>query len=285
MTAEAVVQGQYSESDFISKLCSLDNTREYIPEWFNPGTTLSQCTHDGTKYYDKANDFSLEIPKGAIPEGETITIDIGVALYGPFQYPEGLRPVSPVFWLCVRDKKSFVFLKPVRVTISHFLNLENHDDIESLGLIFLKGDHEMTAQKAYQFQQAQGSSLFELRTQLGVLETTHFCSLCISGKISDELVRHAMFCVHAAIPRVMSPSESSCASFFVTFLLRTCIKTVKEQIPKLNNIMMEKQDFQFHHDEQNPAGMEIYLPLLPPHEWTIGLCFVKKVCITQLLSQ
>jgi hypothetical protein len=215
-----------------------------------------------------------------------------VALYGPFQYPEGLRPVSPVFWLCVRDKKSFVFLKLVRVTISHFLNLENHDDIESLGLVFLKGDHEMNAQKAYQFQQTEGSSLFELHTQHGVLESTHFCSLCISGKISDELIRHAKFCVHAAIPRVMSPSESSrpyfCelhAYFFVTFLLRTCFTTVKEQIPTLNlghNIIVEKQDFQFYHDELKPAAMEIDLPPLPPHEWEIGLMFGKKVMLKDI---
>ena len=73
------------------------NTREYIPTCFNPVATLSQCTHDGRRYYDEHNDFGLEIPAGAIPEGEGITIDIGVALYGPFQYPEGLRPVSPVF--------------------------------------------------------------------------------------------------------------------------------------------------------------------------------------------
>ena len=105
------------------------NTREYIPEWFSPVATLSQCTSDGRHYCDEANDFSLEIPEGAIPEGETVTIDIGVALYGPFQYPEGLRPVSPVFWLCVRDNKLFCFLKPVTVTIPHVLNLKNHNDI------------------------------------------------------------------------------------------------------------------------------------------------------------
>ena len=91
-----------------------NNTREYIPEWFSP---VAQCTHDGRSYFDECNDFGLEIPEGAIPEGESITIDIGVVLYGPFQYPEGLRPVSPVFWVCVRDQKLPQFLKPVKVTI------------------------------------------------------------------------------------------------------------------------------------------------------------------------
>ena len=123
------------------------NTREYIPTCFTPVPTLSQCTHDGRWYYDEHNDFGLEIPAGAIPEGESITIDIAVALYGPFQYPEGLRPVSPVFWVCVCDQKEFQFLKPIKVTIPHCLNLENCDNIESLGLTFLKADHEMNPQQ------------------------------------------------------------------------------------------------------------------------------------------
>ena len=127
------------------------NTREYIPTCFTPVATLSQCTHDGRWYYDEHNDFGLEIPAGAIPEGESITIDIGVALYGPFQYPESLRPVSPVFWVCVRDQKDFKFVKPVKLTIPHCLNLKQYDDIESLGLTFLKGDHEMNPQQMNQF--------------------------------------------------------------------------------------------------------------------------------------
>ena len=285
VTHEKIVQRQCSDSDFISKLSevdSLDNMGECIPEGFNPVTTLLRCAHDGKHYHNEANGFSLEIPEGAIPEGESITIDIGVALYGPFQYPEGLRPVSPVFWLCVRDKKFFSFLRPVRVTISHFLRLENHTDIESLGLAFLKGNHNMNAQKAYQLHQAEGSSLFEPHTQHGVLETTHFCSLCISGKISDELIRHATFCIYAAIPHVISPKEPSHAYFFVTFLLRTCLKTVEKQIKMLrlgSNTLMYKREFQFHQDELKSAAMEIDLPQSSPAEWTIGLFFTETVCV------
>ena len=115
------------------------NTRKYIPASFTPVATLSPCTNEGGYYHNDHNDFVMEIPAGAIPEGERITIDIGVALYGPFQYPKDLRPVSPVFWLCIRDQKDFHFLKPVKVTIPHCLNLESHDDIESLGVTFLKG--------------------------------------------------------------------------------------------------------------------------------------------------
>ena len=206
------------------------NTREYIPTCFTPVATLSQCTHDGRRYYDEHNDFGLEIPAGAIPEGESITIDIGVALYGPFQYPEGLRPVSPVFWVCVRDQNHFQFLKPVKVTIPHCLNLESHDDIESLGLTFLKGDHEMNPQQMYQFQQAEGDVLIEPLKEYGVIKTTHFCSQCIAGQVTEELMKKASFCISAVLPTTISGTES--AYFFITFLLKACLDVVDKQINK-----------------------------------------------------
>ena len=209
--------------------------------------TLSRCTHDGRWYYDEHNDFGLEIPAGTIPEGESITIDIGVALYGPFQYPEGLRPVSPVFWVCVCDQKDFHFLKPVKVTIPHCLNLESHDDIESLGLTFLRGDHEMNPQQMYQFQPAEGDVLIEHLKKHSVIQTTHFCSLCISCKDTMKLIEKAHFCLYSVIPRVISSGKPSFAYFFITFLLKTCLKTVKSQTEDLNleNYEQKPEEFQF----------------------------------------
>ena len=223
------------------------NTREYIPTCFTPVDTLSQCTHDGRRYDDEHNDFGLEIPAGAIPKGESITIDIGVALYGPFQYPEGLRPVSPVFWVCARDQNHFQFSKPVKVTIPHCLNLESHDDIESLGLTFLKGDHEMNPQQMYQLQPAEGDVLIEPLKKYGVIQTTHFCSLCISCKDAMKLIKKAHFCLYSVIPRVISPDEPSFAYFFITFLLTACLKTVKSQMEDLNlqNYEEKPEEFQF----------------------------------------
>ena len=89
-----------------------------VPPCVKPTATLCHCTSQGIEYYDEWNDFTLKIPHGAIPEGESLTIDIGVALYGPFQYPEGLTPVPPMFWICVQDKKYFHFFKP------HFLTFD-----------------------------------------------------------------------------------------------------------------------------------------------------------------
>ena len=260
------------------------NTREYIPTCFTPVATLSQCTHEGRYYHNDHNDFGLEIPAGAIPEGESITIDIGVALYGPFQYPEGLRPVSPVFWVCVRDQNHFQFLKPVKVTIPHCLNLESHDDIESLGLTFLRGDHEMNPQQMYQFQQAEGDILIEPLKEYGVIQTTHFCSLCISGQFTEEFIKKVLFCISAVFPPTIDGEDS--AYFFITFFLKTCLNVVEKQISKdtaLKGHKRENHYFQFSSDREEQA-LEIVLPQPLTGKWNIGWRFINKVCYIQVCN-
>ena len=126
------------------------------------------------KLTDEANDFSLEIPEGAISGEERLTDDVGVTLFSPFQFPEGLRPVSPVFWVCVREDRNFQFSKPVLVTILHFLNIENEDDITSLGLIFLKADHNKNSEGLYEFKQTPGEMDLKTTKTLGVIKMSHF---------------------------------------------------------------------------------------------------------------
>ena len=246
------------------------NTREYIPTCFSPVATLSQCTHDHRHYFDENHHFGLEIPAGAIPEGESITIDIGVALYGPFQYPKGLRPVSPVFWVCVRDQKDFQFLKPVKVTIPHCLNLKQYDDIESLGLTFLKGDHEMNPQQMYQFQQ-EGNIYILIEplknSKYGVIETTHFCSRCVSCKDTPEFYEKSSFCLCSVIPEQFFPDQDSYAFFFITLLLPECLKTVENQIKELGYKEKQKTEFQIGSDQT----LKICLPQTKHAGWHVGL--------------
>ena len=265
---------------------SAHNTREYIPTCFTPVATLLQCTNDGRCYYDEHNDFGLEIPAGAIPKGESITIDIGVALYGPFQYPEGLRPVSPVFWVCVRDQKDFQFLKPVKVAIPHCLNLESHDDIESLGLTSLRGDHETNPEKMYQFQLA-GDVCFESLKKYGMIKTTHFCSQCISCNETPNFFKKAKFCLYSVTPRVISPNERSFAFFVITFLLKKCLATVKSQVKDLNlqNYKQKAEQFQFKARSQigHMKALEIVLPTSDTllTGWMVGIQGKNKVIYTQ----
>ena len=166
----------------------------------------------------------LRIPEGAILEGIKVTIDIGVALYGPFQYPNGLRPVSPVFWICVSGRKNFQFQKNVKITIYHCLSVGNGS--ESLGLTFLKANHDLSNSEMYELQpvcQAKCDQYFS-RPDAGVLSIDHFCCLCICCKdlprITDQ-IKYSLICVQ--------PNSDPIIYFYVTYCLQYCIQSVAQK--------------------------------------------------------
>ena len=241
-----------------------------MPEWLSRIKTLTNCSHDGKSFYDDSNGFGLEIPEGAIPQEQTITIDIGVALHGPFEIPDGLKRVSPVFWVCARKSKFSHFLKPVTITIPHCLALESSETIKSLGVTFLKGGHDITSQHVYQFQKAKTSEmLFQPQKANGILKTTHFCYQCIATSVSRELIEHTKYCIFPEVPKPLDPlnAEYYC-TFFVSFYLQTCIETVKKQI-KCTNLTEKQTIIPFIFAQDNPA-LEMVLPSSPFNGWNIG---------------
>ena len=243
-------------------------------------TTLSDCTSEGRKFTDDVNDFSLEIPEGAIPEGERLTIDVGVALFGPFQFPEGLRPVSPVFWVCVRDNPNFQFSKPVTVTIPHFLDLENDEDVKSLGLTFFKANHNKNSDRLHELQPTDEEMDFKSVKAHAILKTTHFCYLCIAAKNVPEILKKSWFCITAVLPEYSASVGGRVnAYFFVTFLnLKTCLKSVQDLIFKmgLDRHQVEQVNFKF-----KSKALEMFCT--NPKHGEIGVRGKKKVNLALLL--
>ena len=248
-----------------------------IPKYMTTISTLSDCNSEGKQFTNEANDFSLEIPQGAIPEGERLTVDVGVALSGPFQFPEGLRPVSPVFWACVRDNAKFQFSKPVTVTIPHFLDLENDEDIKSLGLTFLKANHSKNSDGLYQFRPTDGEMDFEPSQTFGVLNTTHFCSLCIACRDRPDVLTRTSFCITSVLPQCATIGKKQNAFFFITFYnLRTCLAKVDELIvqKKLEQHEKTQVKFNFKRFTKNPA---LEMIMTQPKHGRVGMIGVKKV--------
>ena len=248
-----------------------------MPECMSLVSTMSDCTSEGETFTDKANDFSLEIPEGAIPEGERLAVDVGLALFGPFQFPEGLRPVSPVFWVCVRDNNKFNFPKPVAVTLPHFLDLENYEDIQSLGLTFLKADHKKNSQGLYNFQQTDEEIDFKPSQTFGTLRTTHFCSLCIACRDRPDVLTRTRFCITSVLPKTATVGQKQIAFFFITFYnLNTCLTKVDEIIAekKLEHYEKTQVKFNFKRFTKNP-GLEMFIT--QPKHGKIGLMGTQKV--------
>ena len=253
-----------------------------LPVCMNEISILTDCTFKGGKFTDEANDFSLDIPEGAIPEGERLTVDLGVALFGPFQFPEGLRPVSPVFWVCVRDNNKFNFSKPVTVTLPHFLDLEK-DDIQSLGLTFLKADHKKNSEGLYEFQPADGDINYSNKT--GNLHTTHFCSYCIACKDAAEVLTKTEFCIISVLPTCATlDGKRQCGFFFISLNnLSTCLKRVDEIIAGKKLEHRKKSEVKFKFNKSWPTMKPaLEISVTHPKYGNIGIEGKLKVQFTHL---
>lgn len=222
----------------------------------------------------------VEIPVGAIPGGRTIPALYDAVIFGPFHFPVGLRPVSAIFTICANNQENFQFSKPVNVSIPHFLDLESDEQIESLGLTFLKANHKKNSEGLLEFQPTNGKMDFTTFKSHGILETTHFCSLCIGCKNSHECLKNIAFCITAVLPKLTIPVGTKLYAFFyITFLnLSTCLKRVEALISKmdLEKYQIIKEEFHFKTDTNDPS-LEIFIT--QPRHGEIGLMGKKKVPI------
>ena len=67
-----------------------------------------ECDHRSMKYVIEDHDITLSIPEGAVAEGEKVHFEVGVAMYGPFIFPENTQPISPILWVyAVEDVRMF----------------------------------------------------------------------------------------------------------------------------------------------------------------------------------
>ena len=175
----------------------------------------------GGKYHSEEDDFTLIVPEGAIPTGDSISIQIGVVPYGPvgpFKYPAGVRPVSPIVWLCSAPKPDFQ--KPIELSLPHCIDCNNEDDCRSL--TFLKAGHTANqGTRVFHFELTDGKASFVPNASYGTLSTTHFCLYCV-GEYTREDTDKANYCLVVARPLRME--KNSKVHFCLTYFLKTCLK-------------------------------------------------------------
>ena len=188
----------------------------------------------------------------------------------PVQVPK--RSETPVFLICA--KKETQFSIPVLVTISHFLNLTNDDDITSLGLTFLKADHNKNSEGLYEFKRADRQMIFEPHKRFGVLHTTHFCSVCIACIDNLQSLEKTTFCITSVLPNTTIPvGRKAYGYFFLTFLnLRTCLRRLDEIIKGMNlvgyDVKSDAFEFRATNSSEEP---ELEITITQPEHGRIGV--------------
>ena len=180
------------------------------------------CDEAGGIYRDTSHGITLQIPVGAIPTGLKLKISIGVLLHGNFDFPLGLSPVSAVLWLCT-SQPNFTFLRPVKVTIPHFMECKSSDDPGYIKMHFVKALHKSSSAAILQFERADGMQEFSATDEAGILHTKHLCYLCITARINRRNRLRKKLCVSCA----QSSPEITVATiilFYITYFLPTCMK-------------------------------------------------------------
>ena len=215
------------------------NTPQFLKKLMLPKslTRIKKLKFDynGGNIHSPEDGYSLTLPKGAIPEKlGLISMQCGVIPYGPFgpfKYPDGVKPVSPIVWFCLTT--SLEFQKPVEITIPHCLDCDSEEDSQSLA--FFKANHNVSDSDPQTFhflKETEGVSSFPSNTFHGTLHSKHLCFYCI-GSNDKEITDRANFCLILAEPKCFQRSR---IHFCLTYLLKTCIQVNNKQVPILMHI-------------------------------------------------
>ena len=168
------------------------------------------------------HDITVTIPPGAIPDEITAHIEMGVALYGPFKFPNNCQPVSPILWFCIQE--DIELLLPLTFRLPHVIA-----DISRANITFIKADHityqDSVKRDMFTFQPVlDGESDFTRESGYGYLSSKHCCFLCLNAEnnITKDLALKKGYCLHILIEN-RSPASYRILLFF-TYFLGTCFE-------------------------------------------------------------
>lgn len=169
------------------------------------------------------DEIKIKIPPYAIPDGSIGYLEVGVCLYGPFQFEENYQPISPILWLCLRENTHLN--KPVSVTLPHVLPDFSEGELAFLGVGFIKANHECvvsaSGERVYQFQPylRKASYYSSGGKGYGTLQTDHFCFMCLAENSAVDSEKAQ--CKGYLLTGVIGPPSQ--LRLFATYFLETCV--------------------------------------------------------------
>lgn len=143
------------------------------------------------------HDVYLKLPQEV--QHDNLSLEVAFAPYknaGPFIFPEGMIPVSPIVWFCLQPQKEFV--EPATIKLPHCFDCKTQEDAKSL--FFLKAEHgnikfNKDGQTVIEFKYVdQALSDFQPGSQYGTLKDYHFCIYCIAySSLKDDILKNVQY--------------------------------------------------------------------------------------------
>lgn len=181
-----------------------------------------ECGSSGLEHTFKDHDITLRIPEGAVAENQAINIEVGVAMYGQFIFPNDTQPISPIVWLHLESGEMKIE-KPFQLILPHFLIGLTKDQLREHNVCFGKAsliygieDDDMK----YEFKPCECKPLFASigKKSYAILQSDHSCFYCLQANKTPELVQDASFC----LTRIISLQTNE-VYFIATYFLNVCI--------------------------------------------------------------
>ena len=155
--------------------------------------------------------YSLEIPRGAIREGESVNIQTGIITClgsDRFKFPEKYQVVSPVVWFCGDQEE--VFLEPLTIELQHCVQPDQH-------LTVLKAQCSVASDVFEFVPDGEGTPQGE---KYAAFQTKHFCLYCIG--VENVPKRVCVVPVEGAYNQ-----QRKDVTFCVCYQLDTCLRVTR----------------------------------------------------------
>ena len=175
-----------------------------------------EVNENGCTHTDDRHGFSITFPPGCLEPNLRITLTIGVMMYGPFQFPDDVTPVSPLLWV-FGDTEDVRLLKNATIVLPHCLDIDEKDK-RGVEILFMKASPNHFSNKGMYMFESMGKTTI-LDGHKASLFTRHLCSICLAAEVSDSVKEQIQYCITFFRNKV-----NSWLVFAVTYQLEVCIQ-------------------------------------------------------------
>ena len=174
-----------------------------------------QVFNAGLKHCDDCLGLCIDIPEGAVPVGVVLHLEVGMSLYGPFEFQDETSLISPI--LMLYPQEDITLLKPIRVTLPHMIDQANERDVEALGIRVVKADHSLQCASSakYVFTDVDANITFERKGQdenikeFATFSLIHFCFISLRSKTNSEVATRKGYCICPFYPTRVSSATAT----------------------------------------------------------------------------
>ena len=197
-----------------------------------------QISHRGLNYRDDDLGLCVDIPAGAIQQDLYQRLEVAMSLFGPFQFQANTSPIAPILMLCPQEE--IALEKPIKITLSHYLDDIVDSDIEALGIKVTKADHrslfnDLREPLQYLFEdleseQCEISLQRQDDFQYVTFSISHFCFITIRQETSKESMKGKKYCISPKCP-VDTAFKSPLTYYFpIIYYEKAWIKVLEKKL-------------------------------------------------------